>query len=110
MRGGNTLRQAYSPTLGVTNIVTRSDMDAAEYMAADWMIASKTRRYLTKLKTAHECSLQWLCASELLELNTRHMMRPASWWRSAWLALTILRIRHRMHSPDERALVKNEIG
>ena len=75
MRGGNTFRHAYNPTLGLMNIVTRSDMDAVEYMAADWMMASKTRRYLTKLKIARECHLQWSCTSELSERNTFHIIR-----------------------------------
>ena len=39
--------QALNPTSGLTKEVMASDIDAVEYMAADWMIASKTRRYLT---------------------------------------------------------------
>ena len=79
MRGGKTHKQAYSPTFGLMNIVTSSDMDAAEYMAADWTMAPKTRRYLTKLNAARECILQCSCASLSLTLRTRHMIRPSSW-------------------------------
>ena len=56
--GGNTHKQTYIPIFGLIKVVTRSDIDAAEYIATDCIMASKTRRYLTKLKMARECHLQ----------------------------------------------------
>ena len=45
---------ATKPALGLVRTVATRDIDATEYMAADWTMASNALRYLTRLNIARD--------------------------------------------------------